>query len=54
MTKLQIALDGDMASALENLSAVHPYIDIAEVGTPLVFREGMAALRRIRERPIRG
>lgn len=48
MAKLQIALDGELASALEILSAVYPYIDIAEVGTPLVFREGMKALRRIR------
>jgi 3-hexulose-6-phosphate synthase len=45
---LQIALDGDLPSALDNLSAVHPYIDIAEIGTPLVFREGMRAVRRIR------
>lgn len=49
MAKLQLALDGDLAPALEILSAVHPYIDKAEVGTPLVFREGMAAVRRIRE-----
>ncbi|MCY3979223.1 MAG: orotidine 5'-phosphate decarboxylase [Chloroflexi bacterium] len=49
MAQLQIALDGDLNSALETLSAVHPYVDIAEVGTPLVFREGMNALRRIRE-----
>ena len=33
---------------LDILSAVHPHIDIAEIGTPLVFREGMKALRRIR------
>lgn len=49
MAKLQLALDGDLASALDNLSAARPYIDIAEVGTPLVFREGMHALRRIRD-----
>ena len=48
MPDLQIALDGDLASALETLSAVHPFLDIAEVGTPLVFREGMHGLRRIR------
>lgn len=48
MTRLQIALDGDLASALDILSAVHPYIDIAEIGTPLVFREGMGAVRHIR------
>jgi len=49
MAELQIALDGDLATALDLLCAVHPYIDIAEIGTPLVFREGMAAVRRIRE-----
>lgn len=48
MANLQIALDGELAAALEILAAVHPYIDIAEIGTPLVFREGMQALRRIR------
>ena len=48
MAQLQLALDGDLASALEILSAAHPYIDIVEVGTPLVYREGMVAVRRIR------
>lgn len=48
MTKLQLALDGELATALEILQAVHAFIDIAEIGTPLVFREGMQALRQIR------
>ena len=48
MAKLQLALDCDLNTALDILGAVHPFIDIAEVGTPLVFREGMHALRRIR------
>ena len=48
MTKLQVALDGELCAALEVLRAVRSYIDIAEVGTPLVFREGMLAVRRIR------
>ncbi len=48
MTQLQLALDGDMPTALDILAQVHPFIDIAEVGTPLVFREGMNAVRRIR------
>ncbi len=46
--KLQVALDGDWAHSLDVLHAVRPYIDIAEIGTPLVFREGMAAARRLR------
>ncbi|MDE2749559.1 MAG: orotidine 5'-phosphate decarboxylase [Chloroflexota bacterium] len=49
MTKLQLALDADLPSALRILSDAHAHIDIAEIGTPLVFREGMRALRRIRE-----
>ena len=49
MTKLQIALDGELATALDILAAAHPYIDIAEIGTPLVYREGMDAVRRIRD-----
>ena len=48
MTKLQLALDGDMSSTLEILEKVHPFIDIAEIGTPLVFREGMRAVRQVR------
>ena len=48
MTALQLALDGDMSSALDILERVHPFIGIAEVGTPLVFREGMNAVRQIR------
>ena len=48
MTKLQLALDGDLASALEIMAEVHAFVDIAEIGTPLVFREGMNAILRIR------
>lgn len=48
MAELQLALDGDLSSGLEILSCVHRFIDIVEVGTPLVIREGMHAVRRIR------
>ena len=48
MTQLQLALDGDLAAALHILGAAHPFIDIVEVGTPLVIREGMHAVRRLR------
>lgn len=48
MTNLQLALDGEMASTLFILEKAHPYIDIAEIGTPLVFREGMRAIRQVR------
>ena len=50
MIRLQVALDGDLDSALEILAVVHPYIDIAEIGTPLIYREGMRAVRLIHER----
>ena len=46
--KLQVALDGDLQEALAVLEAVRPYIDIAEIGTPLIFLEGMAAAHHLR------
>ena len=48
MTELQVALDGELDAALDVLAQVHPYVDLAEIGTPLVFREGMRAVRAIR------
>ena len=48
MAELQLALDGDLAAGLGILDCARPYIDIVEVGTPLVIREGMHAVRRIR------
>lgn len=49
MAKLQVALDGDLESAFAILAEVHPYIHIAEIGTPLIYREGMRAVRQIRD-----
>lgn len=46
--KLQLALDGTLEAAHMLLQDVRPFIDIAEIGTPLVFREGMAAVRDLR------
>ncbi len=48
MAELQLALDGDMATARAMLAEVHPFVDTIEIGTPLVFREGMRAVRQIR------
>ncbi len=48
MTELQIALDGDLDAALAVLAQARSYVDIAEIGTPLVFREGARAVREIR------
>ena len=50
MTKLQLALDGDLSAALKVLEAAHDYVDIVEIGTPLVFREGMRAVSAARAR----
>lgn len=47
--RLQCALDGTLSEALEVLALAHPYIDIAEIGTPLIYREGMHAAHRLRE-----
>jgi 3-hexulose-6-phosphate synthase len=44
---LQLALDGDLASSLAILAQVQPYIDLVEVGTPLIYREGIHALRHL-------
>jgi 3-hexulose-6-phosphate synthase len=46
--KLQLALDGDIESSLTIMRATYQYVDIAEIGTPLVYREGVAAVRRLR------
>ncbi|HET7375978.1 MAG TPA: 3-hexulose-6-phosphate synthase [Anaerolineae bacterium] len=47
--RLQLALDGTLDEGLAVLSRVRPCIDIAEVGTPLIYRDGMAAVSRIRQ-----
>ncbi len=47
--KLQLALDGPLNNSLDILHAVRSYIDIAEIGTPLIYREGMAAARCLRK-----
>jgi 3-hexulose-6-phosphate synthase len=49
MTQLQLAMDTlSLEEALELLKKVVPYIDIVEVGTPLLYRSGLEAVRRIR------
>jgi 3-hexulose-6-phosphate synthase len=50
MTKLQLALDGTLADSLRILEQIRRYIDIAEIGTPLILREGVRALHVVRER----
>ena len=47
--KLQVALDGPIDHSLAILQVIHPYIDIAEIGTPLIYREGIGAALRVRQ-----
>lgn len=46
--KLQVAFDGDLKQSLSILRAIRDLIDIAEIGTPLIIREGLRAVRRVR------
>ncbi len=47
--RFQLALDDTLDAARSVLEAVHPYVDVIEIGTPLIFREGIAAVRWARE-----
>lgn len=49
MAKLQLALDGQIDEGLAILKLVHQYIDIIEVGTPLILREGVRAIQAIQK-----
>lgn len=50
MARLQLAVDTlSLEDALVFLKDVSPYIDIVEVGTPLLYRSGLEAVRRIKE-----
>jgi 3-hexulose-6-phosphate synthase len=46
--KLQVALDMDWDSASRILKSVHKYVDIVELGTPLIFQEGLSVVDRLR------
>jgi 3-hexulose-6-phosphate synthase len=47
--KLQIAIDmGNAESALRMVGEIHDVIDIVEIGTPMIVREGMLAVRLIK------
>lgn len=48
--KLQLALDlVDIDGAIEVVSEVAEYIDIVEIGTPIVINEGLHAVKAIKE-----
>lgn len=46
--KLQLALDGTLEAGLQVLRAAHSHVDVIEVGTPLVLREGVGAIGQLR------
>lgn len=49
--KLQIAIDtADTAGALETVAKIHDIIDIVEIGTPMIIREGLVPVRAVKER----
>ena len=49
--KLQIALDGtDLDRAIALVEQVREYVDIIEIGTPLVYQSGMTAVRAMKAR----
>lgn len=47
---LQLALDGNLDAAMRLLDEVVDQIDRIEIGTPLIVREGVRAVRAVRER----
>lgn len=47
--KLQVALDTDWDSATRVLKSVYEYVDIVEIGTPLIFREGLSIAGKVRK-----
>lgn len=49
--ELQVALDClRLEEALRLMEQVHPYVDIVEIGTPLIFEAGLAAVEQIKSR----
>ncbi len=47
--QLQLALDDSVENGLKVLQDVHLFIDIIEVGTPLIYQEGMFGVDAIRK-----
>ncbi len=48
--KLQVALDCfELAAALKILEKIHDYVEIAEIGTPLMFAAGAAGVREVKK-----
>jgi 3-hexulose-6-phosphate synthase len=49
MTQLQVALDGTWEQALDVVRRVVDLVDIVEIGTPLLYREGINVVPRVHE-----
>lgn len=48
--KLQLALDlVDIPGAIEVVKQVEPFVDIVEIGTPIVINEGLHAVKALKE-----
>ena len=48
--ELQVALDcKDLSEALAVMKEIYPYVDIAELGTPLMYNEGTRAVREMKK-----
>ena len=48
--KLQLALDlVNIPQAIEVVSQVEQYVDIVEIGTPVVINEGLHAVKQVKE-----
>lgn len=48
--KLQLALDlVDIPGAIEVVKQVEPYVDIVEIGTPIIINEGLHAVKALKE-----
>lgn len=50
MARLQLALDGTLTASQKVLDQVADLVDIVEIGTPLIYREGIRAAQALRER----
>lgn len=49
--KLQAALDYfTLEQALKLMEQIHPYVDIAEIGTPLMFADGFRSVAEVKKR----
>lgn len=49
--KLQIAIDlADSSTVLDIVDRIYDVIDIVEIGTPMVIKEGMAAVKKVKEK----